>query len=297
MAPPEARTIVSSHPDSVRMLVLETDEPHPDTQRERGSFGEVLNELFQEAGEAHDPRLGIETLMMYAVEPEGGRIPSAGEIGDDIHAILITGSVYDAHSDEEWVLKLMRLIQELWRTRPDIRFTGICFGHQILCRALGSKVRPQKHDEWELSHTKLTLSPVGRRLFAIPDSEPPYIHLHEMHLDKVVRAPDPRDPIHTRPAEQGGGLLNPDEYKVHVWAESEHTEVQGVYIRGRLFTSQGHMEFDEDMVRRQLEMRVESGSLEKKDAKEAEERAEWMHDGLVVAKAVLRFFHGDDDDI
>lgn len=181
-----------------------------------------------------------------------------------------------------------------------MRFTGICFGHQILCRALGSEVRPQKHNEWELSHTKLTLSsPVGRRLFAIPDSDPPHIYLHEMHLDKVVRAPDPRDPIHARSPEQGGtgGLLDPERHEVHVWAESDHTEVQGVYIRARLFTSQGHMEFDEDMVRRQLEMRVESGTLKKEDAKEAEERAEWMHDGLVVAKAVLRFFHGDDDDI
>ncbi|KAH7034936.1 class I glutamine amidotransferase-like protein [Microdochium trichocladiopsis] len=281
MAPAEARTIVSSHPDSVRMLVLETDEPHPDTQRERGSFGEVLNELFQRAGEAHEPKLGIETLMMYAVEPEGGRIPDAEEIGDDVHAILITGSVYDAHSDEEWVLKLLRLIQELWKTRPDIRFTGICFGHQILCRALGSKVKPQENNEWELSHTRLTLNDVGRRLFAIPPHDPPHIHLHEMHLDHVVQAP----------------VLDPAEHTVHVWATSEHTDVQGVYIQGRLFTSQGHMEFDEDMVRRQLEMRVESGSLDAQEAREAEARAEWMHDGLVVAKAVLRFFHGDDDDI
>ncbi|KAJ1331256.1 glucosinolate gamma-glutamyl hydrolase [Microdochium nivale] len=284
MAPPEARTIVSRHRDNVRMLVLETDEPHPDTQREKGSFGEVMDELFKEAGEDHDPKLGIETVMMYAVEPDGGRIPSAGEIGEDIHAILITGSVYDAHSDEAWVMKLLHLIQELWRTRPDIRFTGICFGHQILCRALGSEVRPQRNNEWELSHTKLTLNEVGRRLFAIPASEPPHIYLHEMHLDKVIHAPDPRRTD-----------LLPDDTQVHVWAASDHTEVQGVYIHRRLFTTQGHMEFDEAMVRRQLEMRVESGTLEESEAAEAEERAEWMHDGLVVAKAVLRFFHGDDD--
>lgn len=55
------------------------------------------------------------------------------------------------------------------------------------------------------------------------------------------------------------------------------------------------MEFDEKLVKRQLEMRVESGSVSKEAADEAAERADWMHDGLVVAKAVLRFFHGDDD--
>jgi hypothetical protein len=55
------------------------------------------------------------------------------------------------------------------------------------------------------------------------------------------------------------------------------------------------MEFNEKLVKRQLEMRVDAGSVELKDAEEAAEKADWMHDGLVVAKAVLRFFHGDDD--
>ena len=55
------------------------------------------------------------------------------------------------------------------------------------------------------------------------------------------------------------------------------------------------MEFDEKMVRRQLESRVNSGVLDGKDADEATERADWMHDRLMVVQAVLRFFHGDDD--
>jgi hypothetical protein len=111
MAPPEARVIESEHPDKVRMLVLETDDPHPDTQEEVGSFGEVLNEVLVRAGEQHDPKLAISTIIHYAVEPRGGRIPEPSEITEDIHAILITGSVYDAHSNDAWVLKLMDLIK------------------------------------------------------------------------------------------------------------------------------------------------------------------------------------------
>lgn len=57
------------------------------------------------------------------------------------------------------------------------------------------------------------------------------------------------------------------------------------------------MEFNETMVKRQLELRVQSGSLTEKDANEASERAHWMHDGKTVAKAAIRFFHGDDDRI
>ena len=172
---------------------------------------------------------------------------------------------------------------DLWVHRPDIRFTGICFGHQILCRALGSEVKPEENDKWELAHTPIALTDVGRWLFRLPSSET-HIRLHQMHLDHVV------DP----PSASKTDLLDPST-EVHVWGTSDHTGVQGVYIPKRLFTTQGHMEFDEREVKRQLEMRVESGAVEKSDAEEASLRAEWMHDGLLVAKAVLRFFHGDDD--
>jgi GMP synthase-like glutamine amidotransferase len=175
---------------------------------------------------------------------------------------------------------------DLWIHRPDIRFTGICFGHQILCRVLGSTVSPQKNGEWELSHSAITLSPIGRKLFALPDSTST-IHLHQMHIDHVVNAPS-----HTTAPD-----LIASDMTVHVWGESEHTGVQGVYIPGRMFTTQGHMEFSERMVRRQLDMRVEAGSLEKEEASEASERAGWRHDGEMVARAVVRFFHGDDDEI
>jgi GMP synthase-like glutamine amidotransferase len=242
--------------------------------------------------------------MQYVVEPEGGAIPKLEEIGDDVHAILITGSCWDAHGDDPWILKLIEFIKgvylhvwlegtqqwlmangmtDVWTHRPDIRFTGICFGHQILCRTLGATVKPQKDGEWELSHQPIQLSDIGRHLFNLPETETK-IHLHQMHLDHVVNPPS------TETTD-----LIPQDTKVHVWGTSDHTGVQGVYIHKRLFTTQGHMEFDEALVKRQLEMRVESGSVSKQDADEAAERADWMHDGLLVAKAVLRFFHGDDD--
>lgn len=71
----------------------------------------MLGELFKEAGDQHEPTLGIETVIRYIIEDNGGKVPEPEEIGDDIHAILITGSVYDAYGDEEWILKLMDLIR------------------------------------------------------------------------------------------------------------------------------------------------------------------------------------------
>jgi GMP synthase-like glutamine amidotransferase len=177
------------------------------------------------------------------------------------------------------------LSTDIWVHRPDIRFTGICFGHQILCRTLGSTVAPEKNGQWELSHSPILLNDTGRSLFNLSNGED-RIHLHQMHLDHVVNPPS-HETTH---------LISKDD-QVHVWGESDHTGVQGVYIPKRMFTSQGHMEFNERYVKRQLEMRVDKGSVDQADADEAALRADWMHDGLRVAKAVLRFYHGDDDKV
>jgi len=95
------------------MLVLETDEAHPDTHKQHGSFGQVLDKLFKNAGDKHDPPLGVETIMRFVVEDKEhreGSVPTLEEL-EGIHAVLITGSMYDAHGDEEWILKLLALLK------------------------------------------------------------------------------------------------------------------------------------------------------------------------------------------
>lgn len=94
----------------VKMIVLEVDEPHPDDQKEKGTLGEILEKHFVNAGKNHDPPLGVEVDMRYIVEEDGGKIPSVEEF-EGVRGILITGSMYDAHGDNPWILKLMELIK------------------------------------------------------------------------------------------------------------------------------------------------------------------------------------------
>lgn len=94
----------------VKMIVLEVDQPHPDDQKEKGSLGEILERHFIKAGKNHDPPLGVEVDMRYIVEENGGKIPSVEEF-EGVRGILITGSTYDAHGDNEWIIKLMDLIK------------------------------------------------------------------------------------------------------------------------------------------------------------------------------------------
>lgn len=106
-----------------------------------------------------------------------------------------------------------------------------------------------------------------------------------------------RDPHPTDPDAKGRA-------QVHVWGSSDHTPVQGIYIPQRVFTTQAHLAFDEEMVKREIEMRVDSGSIKVdedeqhgEEVKGAKEWADAEHDGEDVARALLRFYAYEDDGI
>lgn len=103
----------------VRMIVLETDTPHPDTHATKGSFGDILHSHFENAGADHDPPLGVDTDQRFVVEEEGGKVPAFEEF-EDYQGVLITGSMYDAHGDNPWILKLLDVLKGVYPAKPGV---------------------------------------------------------------------------------------------------------------------------------------------------------------------------------
>ena len=99
----------------IKILILETDEPHPEISDSKGSYAEILTGHFKKAGSKHDPPMDIEVDMRFVVDDKengkDGRVPKASEVPDDIQGLLITGSMYDAHGDERWIMDLMDLLK------------------------------------------------------------------------------------------------------------------------------------------------------------------------------------------
>ena len=97
--------------ETVHLLMLETDEPHPETQDRKGSFGRIFHDLLTEAGSQPDPPLKITTAMLYIVDdPDNdkrGHVPVESAISEDTTAMLITGSVYDVHGNDRSILQLL----------------------------------------------------------------------------------------------------------------------------------------------------------------------------------------------
>lgn len=107
----------------VRMLVLETDTAHRETIKARGTFGQILHRHFAQAGKEHDPPLGVETDRRFVVAEEGGKVPTFDEV-KEFDAILMTGSMFDAHGNNQWILDLLALLRgESWRRRGPVAHT------------------------------------------------------------------------------------------------------------------------------------------------------------------------------
>jgi len=65
---------------------------------------------------------------------------------------------------DPWIVKLTEFTQKVLLEQDRIRVVGLCFGHQIVGRALGG-VCDRNEKGWETSITEVNLSEIGRGLF------------------------------------------------------------------------------------------------------------------------------------
>lgn len=110
----------------MRIGLLESDHIPTSFQSVSGDYFDMFERLFG----AHAPLL---ELVRYDVI--GGFLP---EDPSECDGYLGTGSRSSVYDDEPWIAGLEDFIRALAATR--IPYVGICFGHQMLARALGGTV-------------------------------------------------------------------------------------------------------------------------------------------------------------
>lgn len=72
---------------------------------------------------------------------------------------------HNAFEDHPWILRLVDYVRSLYQdTQKPI--VGICFGHQIIARALGTPVQ-RSTIGWEVSVDQINLTDDGRKLFGV----------------------------------------------------------------------------------------------------------------------------------
>ncbi|KAJ9644671.1 hypothetical protein H2199_003634 [Coniosporium tulheliwenetii] len=249
----------------LRIAILECDTPLTRTKSKYGGYGGVFKSLLEAGADAlGQPDLvsskkGLDITTYDVVNEE--RYPTL----ENVDAVLISGSRHNSFENVPWIVKLVEFIKQLLEEQDRVRVIGVCFGHQIVGRAMG--VRVDRSDRgWETSVTPVNLTKKGRELFKLDK-----LMIHQMHKDMVYDYPP----------------------GVEELGYTERCAVQGMYRKGRVITVQGHPEFTRDIVTELLETRHNQGIFDDKAFEEAMSRVANRHDGVAVASAFLRFLLED----
>ena len=108
--------------------ILKTDAVRPEWVPAFGEYPDMFERLVR----------GADSSARFATwDVEAGIHPSEGEI-DSVDGFIITGSKSSVYDDKSWIRDLEGLIQTLHAKRK--KMVGICFGHQIIAKALGGLV-------------------------------------------------------------------------------------------------------------------------------------------------------------
>lgn len=83
-----------------------------------------------------------------------GDLPAAQDL-DKYQGVIISGSHYSANDDKEWIRQTEELIVSLAKKPTSPRLVGICFGHQLVAKALGGVVGKNPSGKFVLQTEKV----------------------------------------------------------------------------------------------------------------------------------------------
>jgi len=252
---------MGSQASPIRLAILEADTPQPETNAQYSGYGGVFTALLRSGALALDQPRPLDSLVTITTH-DVVNDPSSYPDPSTIDAILITGSKHNAFDSDPWILKLVEYTRAAL-AGGRIRAIGVCFGHQIIGRALDVEVTRSTLG-WEVAVVDVDLSPAGRELFALEGGK---LRIHQMHRDVVVANPP------------GSTSL----------ASTALCPVQGFYLPKRYITVQGHPEFTGPIVSEIIRNRHKQGVFDEEMYKEAIGRADNEHDGVAVARGFLNF--------
>ncbi|XP_062078487.1 gamma-glutamyl peptidase 5-like [Humulus lupulus] len=203
-----------------------------------GGYFNVFMAAFGEEGERWD--------LFRVVE---GEFPELEEL-DSYDGFVVSGSPYDAYANEPWILKLCSLLQTLDSMAKKV--LGICFGHQVICRALGGKVG-KANSGWDLGIRKVEITKDLVPLISSYveelelDDIPAALSIVECHQDEVWEVP----------------------LGANVIAHSDKTGVEMFTIEDHILGIQGHPEYTKDILNNIIDRLLNNHSIERGFAEDA----------------------------
>lgn len=193
------------------IIVLRTGDAVPEVAASRGQFLKWISDHIGGAWDGefleHDARTD---------EP----LPDAKRGS----AIIVTGSSASVIERAPWMLRAEGYLRAAVQHQQPL--LGICFGHQLLARALGGDVEKNPRGR-EIGTVRVNVLPEasGDPLFSGLPSE---LHVNATHVDTVTRLPKGATLLATTPLEPHAA------FRVGEWAYGVqfHPEIDGHVMRG-----------------------------------------------------------------
>ncbi|CAE6480652.1 unnamed protein product [Rhizoctonia solani] len=260
----------------LNLALLICDTPLPAVKDAHGSYLDIFQTHLQKSlksalGSKGQPTDSVQfTLDGYdvvqQVYPEEAKL----EMYD---GIVLTGSAASAYAPLPWIQPLLEFVARVIKNYPRIKVLGICFGHQIIARALGGQCVPNEKG-WEVGVFDVQLNKLGKELFGCSN-----LRIHQMHRDHV---PDTHTPagfeiIGTTPACANQGMV------LRYPGTSGKINYEDVHV----FTVQGHPEFHESIVSKVVDARELNGVMSPAVVADGRRRAPLAHDGIPVIGKVM----------
>lgn len=179
-------------------------------------------------------------------------------------------SASSAYADLPWTKKLACFIKHIAEDHPLIRIMGVCYGHQIIARALGGKVEVNEKG-WEIGTYECKLTEEGRELLGYSQDDT-LMRTQEVHRDIVTVLPDDFVNLASTEKTQYQGLAKryptdapplPSIAGTTAYMAFDISDFQSdssgpLPVRSaHILSVQGHPEFDEEIVTAIIDVRTE----------------------------------------
>eukprot|EP01084_Bolivina_argentea_P114274 203478_1 len=184
-----------------------------------GDYGIMITKMLKQ------PNDNTEFITFFVHK---GQLPSFSDLVNHYNGIIISGSKYDAHANNEWTVNLRKLIKQLYdynveNTHKIIKMIGFCFGHQVIMHALrdyGGLCGRNNKTVWEIGIKTIKLENAFYNIFKNRNIKS--LKLIQAHRDAVLSLPN----------------------NAIVLASSNNTDVEMYSVGKQIFCVQGHPEFD-----------------------------------------------------
>ncbi|KAF8132363.1 class I glutamine amidotransferase-like protein [Boletus edulis] len=247
---------------TIRLALLICDDLIPPLKAIHGNYTPIYHHLLSSSLARITSDVTF-TLDGYDVVKDMAYPPDSAHYD----GLLISGSRMSAYEDVEWINKLVAYVKRIITEKPSLKIFGICFGHQIIARALGESC-VRNPSGWEVAVTTIQLTPLGKAIFGSDQ-----LDIQQSHLDHVPTCPPNAHLLGLTDVTPNHGMVIFDPASVPILADldSDAPSLNVPLTSIHVLTVQGHPEFTESIMTALLDARA--GILGEKLVKDARLRA------------------------